>query len=215
MATLVIKSGDLEGRILQLKMGVNRFGRGPKNDFQIEHASVSLHHCEVLLRDGEVRIRDLDSTNGTSLEGKAIKESVLQAGQTMHLGDVELLVESTDVSIAIPVFDKPLPAPPVVLSDGSLICPRHKQARATHQCTHCREVLCDACVNRLQRKGGKGPQALPAVQPPLRSDRRREKEETVAAGFLAADSQAALPEGQESGRIGERSVLTSILIGRC
>ena len=155
MATLVIKSGDLEGRIVQLKMGVNRFGRGPKNDFQIEHASVSLHHCEVLLRDGEVRIRDLDSTNGTSLEGKTIKESVLQAGQTVHLGDVELLIESTDVSIAIPVFDKPLPAPPVVLSDGSLICPRHKQARATHQCTHCREVLCDACVNRLQRKGGK------------------------------------------------------------
>ena len=69
--------------------------------------------------------------------------------------DVEMFVETTEVKIAIPKFDVPRPAPPVVLSDGSVICPRHPRARATYQCTKCREVLCDTCVHRLRRRGGK------------------------------------------------------------
>jgi pSer/pThr/pTyr-binding forkhead associated (FHA) protein len=155
MATLVIKSQGFDGQIIQLKMGPNRFGRGPKNDFQIEHSTVSSHHCDIILGDGEVTVRDCNSTNGTYIDGKAVKEASLTAGQTLRLGDVDLFVESTEVSIAIPQFDRPMAAPPVVLSDGSLICPRHKNARATHRCTHCREVLCDACVHSLRRKGGK------------------------------------------------------------
>ena len=34
-------------------------------------------------------------------------------------------------------------------------CARHKHARATHQCTHCQEILCDSCVHWLRRRGGK------------------------------------------------------------
>jgi hypothetical protein len=80
----------------------------------------------------------------------------LSAGQTVRLGDVELLVETTDVKIAIPKFiNTELPAPPMVLKDGSLVCPRHPQARVTHQCTHCKEVMCEVCVHRLRRKGSK------------------------------------------------------------
>jgi hypothetical protein len=73
----------------------------------------------------------------------------------VRLGDIELLVETTEVVVAIPKFDRPLVAPPVVLTDGSLLCPRHPRVRATHQCTKCREILCDACVHRLRRRGGK------------------------------------------------------------
>lgn len=155
MASLVIKSQGFDSQIIQLKMGPNRFGRGPKNDFQIEHATVSAHHCDIILGDGSVMVRDCDSTNGTYVDGKPVKEASLTAGQILRLGDIDFLVESTEVSIAIPQFDRPMPAPPVVLSDGSLICPRHKGSRATHQCTHCKEILCDACVHRLRRKGGK------------------------------------------------------------
>jgi hypothetical protein len=108
-----------------------------------------------LLADDGVWVRDCGSANGTFISGERIKEARLSAGQILHLGDVELLVESTDVTIAIPQFEMPCPAPPVVLSDGSLICPRHPKARATHQCTHCREVLCDACVHHLRRRGGR------------------------------------------------------------
>jgi hypothetical protein len=155
MARLIIKSAEIANRVIELNLGVNRLGRDPENDFPIEHPTVSASHCEIVLSNEGVIVRDCASSNGTFVGGERIEEAKLSAGQTVHLGEVELLVETTEVTIAIPKFDVPRPAPPVVMSDGSLICPRHPRARATHQCTHCKEVLCDACVRRLQRRGGK------------------------------------------------------------
>lgn len=141
--------------MIELKLGVNRFGRSPVNDFRIEHPTISARHCELTVCGEGLMVHDCGSTNGTFIEGEAIEDGLLVAGQTLRLGDVELLVETTEVTIAIPKFDVPRPAPPVVLTDGSLICPRHPEARATHQCVQCREVMCDDCVHRLRRRGGK------------------------------------------------------------
>ena len=71
-----------------------------------------------------IRVRDCSSTNGTFLEGEPVLEAVLAAGQILRLGDVELLVENADVTVAIPKFEVPVPAPPVVLRDGSMILAR-------------------------------------------------------------------------------------------
>jgi hypothetical protein len=178
MARLVIKSTGFDGRVVELNLGANRFGRSPKNDAQIEHPTVSAVHCEIVLADDGVVVRDCASTNGTFVGGQRIKEARLSAGQTLHLGDVELLVETTEITIAIPSFEVSRPAPPVVLADGSLICPRHPSARATHQCTHCREVLCDACVHRLRRRGGKLMKFCPLCSHqcvPLGGEQRKKK----------------------------------------
>jgi hypothetical protein len=155
MAKLLIISQGFNSQVIHLNLGVNRFGRSPGNDFIVEHATVSSKHCEISLGDGEISVRDCGSTNGTYVDGAPVQEAKLSAGQVLRLGDIDLLVESTEVNIAIPKFEVAQPAPPVVLTDGSLICPRHKHARATHQCTHCREVLCDECVHRVRRRGGK------------------------------------------------------------
>jgi pSer/pThr/pTyr-binding forkhead associated (FHA) protein len=155
MATLLIKSEGFGDRVIELRLGVNRFGRGPGNDFQIQHAAVSARHCQILVGGEGLVARDCASTNGTFVEGRPIREARLSNGQTLRLGGVEFLVQSTEVTVAIPKFDMPRPAPPVVLKDGSMICPRHPEARVTHQCTHCRQVLCDECVHRLRRRGGK------------------------------------------------------------
>jgi hypothetical protein len=155
MARIEIKTAGFENRMIDLKLGVNRLGRSPANDFQIEHKTVSGVHCEITLGDGQITVRDCDSTNGTFLNGERIREARLTDGQSLRLGDVELFIESTEVKVAIPKFDMPRPAPPVVLADGSLICPRHPGAHVTHRCTNCREVLCDECVHRLRRRGGK------------------------------------------------------------
>ena len=184
MARLVIKSAGFDGRVIELNLGVNRFGRSPKNDVQIEHPTVSARHCELVLADDGVVVRDCASTNGTFVGGQRIKEAKVSAGQSLHLGDVELLVETTDVSISIPRFDVPRPAPPVVLADGSLICPRHPGTPATYQCTHCREVLCDACVHHLQRHGGKLMKFCPLCSHrcvPLGGEPRKKKS---LSGFL-------------------------------
>jgi pSer/pThr/pTyr-binding forkhead associated (FHA) protein len=155
MARLVVKGPEGARQVIELNLGVNRLGRIAANDFSLEHPTVSARHCELVLADDGILVRDCASANGTYVDGQRIKEARLSVGQILRLGEVELLVESTEVTIAIPKFDLPGPAPPVVLADGSLLCPRHPKARATHKCTHCREVLCDACVHRLRRHGGK------------------------------------------------------------
>jgi predicted component of type VI protein secretion system len=65
-------------------------GRADDNAFQIVEASVSGRHCEVRLRGKELDVRDLRSTNGTFIEDRPITETILQAGQTLRLGEVEL-----------------------------------------------------------------------------------------------------------------------------
>ena len=184
MAKLKIKSPGFDSQVINLNLGVNRFGRSPGNDFIIEHATISSKHCEIALGDGEVTVRDSGSTNGTYINGEPVMEAKLSAGQILRLGDVDLLVESTDVTIAIPKFEVARPAPPVVLTDGGLVCPRHKEARATHQCTNCHEVLCDKCVHRLRRRGGKLLKLCPLCSHACEPIGGEKKKKKTFLGFL-------------------------------
>jgi len=184
MARLHIKSEGFDNRIIDLNLGVNHFGRSPANDFRIEHLTISGTHCEIILSADEVIVRDCDSTNGTFINGERIKEYKLEAGQILRLGDVEFLVENVDVKIAIPKFDIPRPAPPVVLTDGGLLCPQHKDARATHQCTHCLEIMCDECVHRLRRRGGKPLKLCPHCSHKVEPIGGEKKKKQSFLGFL-------------------------------
>src|ERR1051326_5450625 len=65
MAKLLIKSDGFNSKIIELNLGVNRFGRVQGNDFQIEHPTISAKHCEIVLGDGQLIVRDCGSTNGT------------------------------------------------------------------------------------------------------------------------------------------------------
>ena len=155
MARLLKKTEAGEPEILELNLGLNCFGRDPANHFAINHSTVSAHHCDIILTAEAVLLRDCNSTNGTFLNGQPVQQAVLAAGQSLRLGDVELFVETTEVKIAIPKINRPRPAPPVVLPNGAMLCPRHTEAPVTHRCTHCHSVLCDTCVTRMRRKGGK------------------------------------------------------------
>jgi pSer/pThr/pTyr-binding forkhead associated (FHA) protein len=154
MARVLIKTGGLENQAFELRFGTNRVGRDPDSDFSIDHPTVSSHHCELVLSSEGMLIRDCDSTNGTFVNGDPVKEAWLLPGQTVNLGDVEIFVESTEVNVAIPKFERERPKPPVVLPDGVILCPRHPQVPVTYKCTHCNEVMCNRCVHVLQRKGG-------------------------------------------------------------
>ncbi|MEA3188024.1 MAG: hypothetical protein QOD99_1854, partial [Chthoniobacter sp.] len=64
-------------------------GRIPDNAIQIEDASVSSHHAELTLTGGDYHLRDLNSTNGTRVNGKAIQEAQLADGDRVQFGKVE------------------------------------------------------------------------------------------------------------------------------
>jgi pSer/pThr/pTyr-binding forkhead associated (FHA) protein len=94
MPRLVVLSEGLTGRSHELKAETTTVGRVEDNTFQIPDPSVSSRHCEIILRGTEVLIRDLDSTNGTFINGQQIKESVLKPSQILRLGQVEVRLES-------------------------------------------------------------------------------------------------------------------------
>jgi pSer/pThr/pTyr-binding forkhead associated (FHA) protein len=94
MAKLVILSEGMTGRSHELKVDKTTIGRVEDNTFQIPEPSVSSHHCEVLLRGNEVVVRDLNSTNGSFINGEKITEKGLKPGQTLRLGQIEMRLET-------------------------------------------------------------------------------------------------------------------------
>ena len=90
MAKLVILSEGMTGRSHELKVDRTTIGRVEDNTFQIAEPSVSSHHCEILLRGNEVVVRDLNSTNGSFINGEKITEKALKLGQTLRLGQIEM-----------------------------------------------------------------------------------------------------------------------------
>jgi pSer/pThr/pTyr-binding forkhead associated (FHA) protein len=94
MAKLVVLSAGMTGRTQELKVDKTTIGRVDDNTFQIAEPSVSSHHCEVLLRGKEVVVRDLNSTNGTYINGEKVTESVIKPGQILRLGQVEMRLET-------------------------------------------------------------------------------------------------------------------------
>jgi pSer/pThr/pTyr-binding forkhead associated (FHA) protein len=100
MAKLVVNTGASQGRELELRQGVNSFGRGPACDFRFTDSSMSAMHAEIIVEANSVTLKDLRSTNGTFINRSQIREGFLQSGQTVSLGGVEMLfvadsVEST------------------------------------------------------------------------------------------------------------------------
>ena len=93
MLKLVLLSPGITGRTCDLKAEKSTLGRLEDNTFSIVEPSVSSHHCEVLLRGGEVVVRDLNSTNGTYIGSDRIAESILKPGQILRLGQVQMRLE--------------------------------------------------------------------------------------------------------------------------
>lgn len=94
MAKLVLLSAGMTGRAHDLKAEKTTVGRVEDNTFQIAEPSVSSHHCEVLLRGNDVLVRDLNSTNGTFINGEKVSESPLKPGQILRLGQIEMRLET-------------------------------------------------------------------------------------------------------------------------
>jgi hypothetical protein len=77
-----------------LAPGEHRVGRTEDNDWCVPHPSVSSHHCVIRVSNGEVRVQDLGSTNGTLLNDRLIDEATLTPGGRFRLGEVEVAYDS-------------------------------------------------------------------------------------------------------------------------
>lgn len=95
MAKLVLLSAGMTGRTHELTVEKTTVGRLEDNTFQLAEPSVSSHHCEILLQGNEVLVKDLNSTNGSFINGEKITEKVLKPGQVLRLGQIEMRLETS------------------------------------------------------------------------------------------------------------------------
>ena len=72
-----------------LREGFTIVGRAPASDVVIEDPSVSRFHARLEVFGRRVDVRDLDSTNGTRVNGRRTNASPLEAGDRIHFGSVE------------------------------------------------------------------------------------------------------------------------------
>jgi pSer/pThr/pTyr-binding forkhead associated (FHA) protein len=73
--------------------GVRTVGRATGADFIVDAALVSRVHCRLTaLPDGQLEVRDLESTNGTFVNGERIEQAHLTDGDRLQVGRLELVV---------------------------------------------------------------------------------------------------------------------------
>ena len=96
----------ISGKPYELVDEAITIGRGPDNTIVVNDPSISTHHAQLLLEGDTYRLKDLDSTNGTRVNGKPVTEAVLRFDDRIRFGAAEARYESSEAG-----GSKPLPKP--------------------------------------------------------------------------------------------------------
>jgi pSer/pThr/pTyr-binding forkhead associated (FHA) protein len=97
LATVLVRSGALRGQRLPIRTPVVNIGRADYNDLVFGEESVSAAHAKLQRREAAWFLTDLDSTNGTFVDGDQVRGEVpLMPGSTVRFGDVSVLFDPTD-----------------------------------------------------------------------------------------------------------------------
>lgn len=108
---LTLLTGENLGKVYKLINGIEFImGRDPDNHIPIDIASFSRKHCSVRMENNKVYIKDLNSTNKTFVNGKAISRVELKDGDRISFGDIFVckysLLDKLDLEINSMLFKK-------------------------------------------------------------------------------------------------------------
>jgi predicted component of type VI protein secretion system len=99
MGKLVVSLDGVVIKEVQITKDKTTLGRRPYNDIVIDNLAVSGEHAVMQMVGADVFIEDLNSTNGTYINGKAIKKQLLTHNDTVEIGKYKikyLVDESND-----------------------------------------------------------------------------------------------------------------------
>jgi pSer/pThr/pTyr-binding forkhead associated (FHA) protein len=71
---------------------IKTMGRSPGAEFVVDAAMVSRLHCRLTAGATELQVIDLESTNGTFVNGQRVTQAILKEGDTLGVGRVDLVV---------------------------------------------------------------------------------------------------------------------------
>ncbi len=104
MPRLVVQTVEFEGQVFELTGPEVFLGRAAANQIVIEHGSVSGRHAVFTAsQGGDYMVRDLNSTNGTRVNGSKVVQHPLQRGDTVHIGNIQLYYDSELGGDALPL----------------------------------------------------------------------------------------------------------------
>ena len=90
MPKLIVSIDDVVIKEVQLIKDRTSLGRRPYNDIVIDNLAVSGEHAVFQMSGNEVNLEDLNSTNGTCVNGKAVKKQLLQNTDTVEIGKYKI-----------------------------------------------------------------------------------------------------------------------------
>jgi transcriptional regulator with PAS, ATPase and Fis domain len=103
---LLVISGPLQGREYFVNRDTYTIGSGDHNDLVIGDSTVSKRHCEIIVEESGYQIRDLDSTNGTMVQGVRVSSAHLAPGAEIQIGKSRIVFCPLQDSNDIPLSSK-------------------------------------------------------------------------------------------------------------
>jgi pSer/pThr/pTyr-binding forkhead associated (FHA) protein len=90
MPKMIVSIDGVVIKEVQLTKDRTTLGRRPYNDIVIDNLAVSGEHAVLQMAGNEVYLEDLNSTNGTYVNGKAVKKQLLQNSDTVEIGKYKI-----------------------------------------------------------------------------------------------------------------------------
>ena len=121
MGKLVVSLDGVVIKEVQITKDKTTLGRRPYNDIVIDNLAVSGEHAVLQMVGADVFIEDLNSTNGTYINGKAVKKQLLTHNDTVEIGKykIKFLVEDgTDYEKTMIMKPGAMPPPPAPSGSG-------------------------------------------------------------------------------------------------
>src|SRR5260370_39296769 len=108
ISLMVLSAGSAAGKALPVNTAQFLIGRDPQCNLRPASAMISNRHCAVLIKGGQVFVRDFDSTKGTFLNDQQVKgELRLKDGDILKVGPLSFQVGIEGK----PSVTKPTPPP--------------------------------------------------------------------------------------------------------
>ncbi len=113
MPKMIVSIDGVVIKEVQLTKDRTTLGRRPYNDIVIDNLAVSGEHAVLQMTGSEVHLEDLNSTNGSYVNGKAIKNHLLQNGDVIEVGKykIKFVNETADQSFEKTQMVRPGQAP--------------------------------------------------------------------------------------------------------
>jgi pSer/pThr/pTyr-binding forkhead associated (FHA) protein len=90
MPKIIVSIDGVVIKEVQLTKDRTSLGRRPYNDIVIDNLAVSGEHAVLQMSGNEVHLEDLNSTNGTYVNGKAVKKQLLKNNDTVEIGKYKI-----------------------------------------------------------------------------------------------------------------------------